>query len=187
MLTSSKWSLCLDVAIATLAFAALRPAPAPAPAAADRGTCLLLTGANSAIREPRVELVSAPEEWARLWLEHRGSPPVERYDSFLNKAGLPVVDFATHVVVAVFVGETANIAGLRVEGEASDAGAAAADHTTLRYASNSYQTLGEAEPARPFGFFVLPSGDRPLVVEEQLYSMTGPSRVEARARFEPPR
>ena len=175
MLTASKWTLCLDLALASLAFAAVRPS-----APADRGPCLLLTGANSAVREARVELVSTSEDWARLWLEHRGAPPVERYDLFLNKAGLPVVDFETHVVVAVFVGETANVAGLRVEavepGEASD-------HATLRYASNSYQTLGESEPARPFGFFVLPRGDRPLVVEEQLYSMVGPTRIEMRASF----
>jgi len=183
MLTASKWTLCLDLALATLAFAAVRPA-----APADRGACLLLTGANSAVREARVELVSTTEDWARLWLEHRGAPPVERYDLFLNKAGLPVVDFETHVVVAVFVGETANVAGLRVEAvEPAGAAEPSSDHVTLRYAANAFQTLGEAEPGRPFGFFVLPRPDRALQVEEQLYSMVGPTRVEQRARFEAPR
>ena len=177
MLTASKWTLCLDLALAGLALAVLRPA-----APADRGACLLLTGAISAVREPRVELVSTSEDWARLWLEHRGSPPVDRYDFFYNKAGVPVVDFETHVVVVVFVGDTANTSGLRVE-----AVEPTGDHATLRYAENSYQTLGDAEPARPFGFFVLPRTDRPLVVEEQLYSMAGPTRIEQRARFEAPR
>ncbi|HZL99256.1 MAG TPA: hypothetical protein VFD43_03300 [Planctomycetota bacterium] len=166
--------LVLGVAAAVMA-AATGPA-------ADAGPCVLLTGADSAIREPRIVLVTTADQWAALWLEHRGLPERVPYDTYYNPAGLPEIDFATHAVVGVFDGEGHNCAGLRTEALVPGPG-----ETTLRYSSKSYQTLGEAEPTRPYGFFVLPRPAGALQVEEQLYSMAGPSRIEPRASFPAPR
>lgn len=169
----------------TAALAAILCGAALAPSADEQGACVLLTGADSVIGQPRVVLVTAPQEWASLWLEHRGLPEDARYDFFFNRAGVPEVDFATHVVVAVFSGSLTNAAGLKL-----DALETAEGRTTLRYAAKSYQTLvepgAEAAAARPFGLFVVPRFEGPLQVEEQLYSMLGPSRVEARASFPTP-
>lgn len=178
MTMPGRLSLCLELALAAGAVAVAGSWLLPA----DRGACVVLTGAQSAVQQARVVLVTSPEALASLWLEHRGLPSQAKYDFYFDKAGVPQVDFATHVVVAVFVGERSNTAALRLDSLETDEGV-----TTLRYAANSYQSGETADEAHPYGFFVLPRPDEALQVDEQLYAMTGPSRIEPRAIFEPVR
>ena len=172
MHTSAKLGVDVAAALAAILYGAVL---APS---ADHGPCVLLTGADSMIGRPRVVLVTSSPGWASLWLEHKGLPENTRYDFYFNRAGVPEVDFATHVVVAVFAGPRTNTSGLRLDALETDD-----DGTTLRYAAKSYQTLEKADEGQPFGFFILPRFEGALQVEEQIYSMAGPSRVEPRGSF----
>lgn len=77
---------------------AAAPAAAPAPAAAAPGAAALAfstldqTG-TSRIEAARTVLVRDPEAWRRLWSEHAGP-----------EAAPPPVDFATSMVIGVFLG-----------------------------------------------------------------------------------
>lgn len=64
----------------------------------------------SGIEEPREAVARTAEEWAALWRQHAGQKPAPR------------VDFATHTVIAVFLGTrpssgyAVEIVGTRAEG-----------------------------------------------------------------------
>jgi PrcB C-terminal len=80
--------------LAVVFAALLQPAPVPLETVAR--------DAMSGIEEPRQVAVRTDDEWTRLWREHAGARPAPR------------VDFATKMVLAVFLG-TRPSAGFAVE------------------------------------------------------------------------
>jgi hypothetical protein len=193
----SPWQLVAATAALATLLAARSPDPAP-----DGGALqplVTLTGADSRITDARCLRITTPEEWAALWLEHLGHAPVARYDTFHNEAGLPIVDFDTCMVVAVFAGATENCAGFEVwrdkaQDGAEPAGVDDARHVpagpgerAFRYSRHSYQTVGPdggGRAATPYAFFFLPRTPAPLLVQEVPLSMGGrPVRHIERGRF----
>lgn len=78
----------------------------------------LRSGPVSAIAEERVEVCRSRDEFAALWSEHARLQ--------LPEPPLPEVDFAAHMVVAVFAGERPTAGyGVAVESVTRDAGAGA--------------------------------------------------------------
>lgn len=159
---------------------------------------LSLSGQHSHVTDKRCLRITNQDEWAALWFEHVGEKPRPKLDLFYNKAGLPVVDFERCMVVAVFAGALFNCAGVSaVEApeppvkldEATAAGPASEDEVALYLSWHSFQTAGPApdggaQAGEPFGFFVLPRTDAPLVLRDVRRGKGGDSvRVAERARF----
>jgi hypothetical protein len=149
------------------------PAPAeeathPADEGVDAGPplapCVVLTGSDSAIHEERCLRVTSEDEWVALWLEHRKYPPKPDYSFYFNSAKVPVIDFATHEVLALFLGDrqaySVACKGLERDG----------DVLTLRFESASYSVVGKPVAKTPFGFFVLPRWRGTIAVELMIYN-----------------
>jgi hypothetical protein len=131
-----------------------------------------LTGADSAVAAPAYHRLRTPAELARVWLLHLGQPvPDGEHDFFYNEPGVPEVDFEACEVVAIFGGKGWNSAGFQVESVDDEATC-----RRLRFDHRSYQTegpTGGGKRVTPYGFFVLPRTDLPLVLEEDVQSLIG--------------
>jgi hypothetical protein len=177
-------------AAGALLIAALCVAPRPAPAATV-APFVTLSGANSHVTEARCLRITTADDWAAIWLEHVGEPPKPQYNLYFNKAGLPVVDFERCMVIAVFAGASGNCAGVSAvagpleDPEAETKTPVAAGDMVLRLAWHEYQTAGPdggGVDANPFGFFVVPRTQAPLVVQDRVMPLGGGhGRLEQRA------
>jgi len=134
-------------------------------AALLRKPLVVLTGAESRIKEKCRHLITSEEEWARIWLRHRGRP-LETHDDYYNKAGVPLIDFESCMVLALFQGPGSNSAGLRAmsihEGE---------EVTIFRFDDKSYQTMERGDKVSVYGFFILPRSSRTLIVQENVQAL----------------
>ncbi|MBL9078339.1 MAG: hypothetical protein JNL08_12590 [Planctomycetes bacterium] len=173
------WSFSL------LCLASFAPQQPQRAGAAPIVPAVALSGARSAVTESGYHRLRSAADLARVWLAHRGEPaPQGDYGWFYNRAGVPEVDFAGFEVVAIFGGTTWNSAGFAVE---------AIDDTPeqrrIRFDHKHYQTAGVdgdggGKRATPFGFFVLPRTDLPLVLEEDVQGLIGqPPEWQQRARL----
>lgn len=174
----TKWWL-----VSCLLFLAPSSPQEPQRAARTIVPAVVLTGAKSAIESAAYHRLRDAEELARVWLAHLGEPaPVGEHNWFYNRGGVPEVDFAGYEVLAIFGGDGWNSAGFRIE-TVTDA----ATVRQVRFDHRHYQTEGPdggGKRATPYGFFVLPRTDLPLVLEENVQSMIGrPSEWQERARL----
>jgi hypothetical protein len=182
---------------ALLASAATAPQDAPAPAS-TLTPFATLTGAHSRVTEARCERISTQDDWVATWLAHVGEPPAEHYDLYFNRAGVPLVDFARCMVVAVFDGASHNNAGyealpataVTVGGVAVSTAGQPSGGDVLVIEAHHFQTLGPApdggaQAVTPFAFFILPRTDATLLVQQHYPRMggEGPGRIVERARF----
>jgi hypothetical protein len=144
------------------------------------------SGANSRIDRPTFERITEPAAFGSLYMRHLGKP-AEDFDEFYNPHGVPVVNFRQCMVIAVFAGERTNCAGMYVEAILDQE-----DQVVVRVVGRYYQT-GSTEPngdggarkATPFGIFVLPRTDKPVVIEEgHMHLKTDPYTWKEVARFE---
>ncbi len=157
------------------AFSVDRSTVARAAGASAELPAVSFTGASSHVVEPAFHKITDAREFAKVWVEHRtGSSPKGSYNYNWNYANVPVVDFEDYMVIAIFQGKSANSNGFHVE-ELVDDG----DVFRVRYDSMSYQTSegsGRARRVRkvtPYGIFVVPKTDRPVVLELDTQNMLG--------------
>jgi hypothetical protein len=94
------------------------------------------------------------------WLQHTGAGPSRALGHY-NPAGVPEVNFDSCTVIAVFRGTFYNSAGIR-DATFSDEG----ENVRMRFRQNSFQTVGGPHTATPFGIFVIPRTDKPIIIEE---------------------
>ncbi len=121
-------------------------------------------GEDSARDVPGTLLVTTPEGWVRLWAEHRSAAG--------DDPARPWVDFDQVAVLALFAGRTT-----QCRGEGVYAIDEFEDHVRVRCWSMTYGVgLGPGadvekltRPVNPFGMFVLPRIDKPIVIERRLY------------------
>jgi hypothetical protein len=142
-----------------------------------------ITGAKSAIEKPACHRLRSAQELARIWLQHLGKePPAGEYGFYYNEAAVPEVDFEAFEVVAIFGGSGWNSAGFLVESIGDEKGA-----RTIRFDDKSYQTEGPdggGKRVSPFGFFVLPRTELPIVLQQNVQSLIGePPQWQERARL----
>jgi len=147
--------------------------------AADIRPYVAWSGPRSRIETREYSRIRSAEAWIALWARHTGADPEKAKDSYYNPAGVPRVDFERCEIVAMFQGSAWNCAGVdflsAVEGEG---------RVVLRIAGRFYQTMGGADEAAPFGLFVLPRTDKPIVLEENVQGLKGQPPVwKERARL----
>lgn len=138
---------------------------------------------ESKIKTRSYRKVTAFEDWADLWIEHTGAQRHDgKYNWFYNEAGVPFVDFERCMVIAVFQGEGWNSAGVRVVTVAEEE-----ERILLRFDDQSFQTSGPdggGVRVTPFGIFVLPKSEKPVVLEENVQGLIGkPPIWKERARL----
>jgi hypothetical protein len=140
------------------------------------------SGAHSRIDQAAVERIISPEAFQALWLRHLGEPDAS-FDEFYNSHGMPIVNFRQCMVIAVFAGERQNCAGVHVEAILDQD-----EQLVVRVVSRYYQTAGPDGGARkvaPFGIFVLPRTNKPVVIEEgHMHLKTDPYTWKEIARFD---
>lgn len=130
-----------------------------------------LVGPHSAIVVAAYHRVRSPEALQQVWQQHTAGQPPSPVGSPPHPASLPAVDFATSEVVALFAGAGWNSDGLTAVSVTDETGC-----RRFRYQHLSYQTEGldgGGVEVAPFGFFVVPRSDLPLVLERNVQSRIG--------------
>jgi hypothetical protein len=130
---------------------------------------VVISGSDSHITTPNCLRIISESQWDTTWLEHKGWDKKQVYDKFYNRLGIPVIDFKKCMVIAVFLGETWNTAGMSVifiqEGN---------DKIVLGFDLNTYQTMDSGDQVNPYGFFVLPRSSKQVLLQINVQSL--PSR-----------
>jgi len=163
----------------TLPAFAIQERPA---AAGERASMPLvaLHGAESHIADAQFRRVTSAKEWRSLWLEHLNVPAGGIEDL---AAEVPEVDFERCMVIAIFTGKGWNSHGVRCEGVLEREG-----QIVVRFDQRSYQTAGPdggGVRVQPFGAFVLPRSEKPVVIEENVQGLKDhPDKWKQRAEFE---
>jgi len=166
-------------------------------------------GSYSAIKAGRCVRVTTPEEWAALWAEHCGDK-VER-DSY-NEVVVPQVDFRQCTIVAIFHGETVNTRSeqlvavdefegevrVRYEDRSYQTASAFPKETKLKPGETIDEAVkrslnegpkpgdpewGGGNRTTPYGIFVLPHSDKPVVIERAQMTKQGLQGWEEQARL----
>jgi hypothetical protein len=159
-------------------------APTQEQFATPNGVLVTFAGADSRIDKSKYVRITTAEDFQILYMRHLGKDPKE-YDAYYNPHGVPTIDFDRCMVIAVFQGRTWNVAGVYVKTIDERDG-----HVVVRFDDRSYQTSGSdsgggARSATPYGIFVLPRSDRPVILEENVQRyIGGEPEWKERARFE---
>ena len=159
--------------------------------------CVSISDADSHVTVQRYERIESMKDWVRLWLEHRGEKPFPYDPNAGIRWQLPVrIDFEHYMVVAIFQGKSVNVDSLKIVSITEEE-----KQLVLRYDENSYQTFGKVhddDPDKgnpdkddpddgkvtPYGFFVLPRTEKPIVIEENVQRYLGsPPIWKERARL----
>ncbi len=133
--------------------------------------CVVFTGAHSKVTERGYQRITSREEWATLWLRHKGEVTGNGYNFYYNRHDVPQIDFERYMVIAIFQGQQKNSAGLKAVMVTENP-----DRLLFRFDDKSFQTSGPdggAEHVTVYGFFVLPRSTKALVLEECRHRLKG--------------
>lgn len=145
------------------------------------GALVSLHGPRSEFPEEAFVRVMNAAEFREMWGRHMGD------DAAAARAtrAYPEVDFERCMVVAYFRGESVNSDGERIESIDRVGGM-----LRIRFDSMQYQTFGAAPDGgrvecTPFGVWVLPRDEGPIVIEENVQGLIGrPPQWKERKRFD---
>lgn len=122
-----------------------------------------ITGANSKIEAREYHRVVNKEQWTALWLRHLGRGDQEKYSLYYNREGVPLVDFESCMIIAVFQGRAWNSAGLKAHSLVE-----LDDRIVFRFDDKCYQTGPKGDRVAVFGFFVVPKSTKLFILEENI-------------------
>ena len=129
--------------------------------------CVVISGRNSKVTEPKNQRITSRNVWFEVWKEHKGQAGDQQYDTFYDPLQIPLVDFDEFMVIAMFSGSRGNFAGLM-----ADSVIERKDELVLRFQRKFFQTAGPnggGQDGEPFGFFVLPKSKKKIVLQEKHY------------------
>jgi hypothetical protein len=119
------------------------------------------SGSDSHVQKKQILRITTERDWINLWLKHTGERGrASGYDSWLNKSGIPSIDFSRHMVIAIFDGKSVNCAGL-----ADATIQRAAKEMVFRFKFKSYGTVGDADTVSAFGLYVVPVSSKPITLQ----------------------
>ncbi len=165
-------SLAVVVAVG-LTIAALSVAAMPAPSQAGIGwtepkPIVAWAGSYSAIEQRQYQRITESKDWATLWTEHQGDR-IER-DSY-GQAVVPIIDFETNMVLAIFRGNAWNI-----RSESLLDFSELENNIRIRFDARTYQTDGPAEDkdyTSAYGIWVLPRSTKSITLIENVQGLIG--------------
>ena len=108
---------------------------------ASKQPYVTISGPDSSIRKTASQRISSLSDWTKLWLRHKGQPVDKHYDIIENPAGLPIVDFSSCMVIAIFDGQTSNSSGYKAVSLTEGA-----QQITLRIDGITYGSAPNSEP-----------------------------------------
>lgn len=149
----------LMASVVGAAAAGMQP-PAEQPDGAGALPCVQWAGHETGREEKGFVLVQDAAAWRALWAEHAG---VSVDGGAMERHAAPKVNFDTCVVLAHFSEPTRN-----TDGEVVRELVRRGDELVVRYESTSFGTMGPGGGAiatEPWGMWVLPRMDGPIVVE----------------------
>ncbi len=120
-------------------------------------------GAESA-HESGFVLVRDEAAWRAMWGGHTGKEAAA--GGAMNRHAAPEVNFDRCMVVAFFRGPATNEDGEVVREVAEVGGAVRVRFTSDTFQTASFDGSGGAVKTTPFGIWVLPITDQPIVIEE---------------------
>jgi hypothetical protein len=162
--------------------------------------CVIITGADSHVRQRRYLRITSMNDWTQLWMEHKGATRLLQYDLYHDPLTLPLVDFDNYMIIAVFQGDGSNSAGLSVVSMTENTSL-----ITFRFQEKKYQTASSrpssatpeeaiqaahksAVEVKVFGFFVVPRSSKQVRLEENVQGYIGEQpEWQERATFPPVR
>lgn len=131
--------------------------------------CVVLSGGDSAIAKRGCHRILSRQQWFEIWETHKGQKAPENLDlDFVRVPDLPIIDFESHMVIAVFVGASSNCSGVKPYSVTEYE-----DRVVLRFTYASYQSVRGFERCTPYGFFVVPKSEKALVLEEDVHELIG--------------
>lgn len=113
------------------------------------------SGPKSRIAATEFHRARTPEEYAEIWSRHSG------YEA-------PPVDFSEAMLVVIFCGKRSNSRGIDVVALWEDD-----EKVVLQFVENSNQTKGSPDRVAPYGFFVIPASNKPIVIDENVQGLKG--------------
>lgn len=128
---------------------------------------VVISGDDSKILEREYHRVVTLHDWAVLWHRHKGLKLSGEYDLFFNHAGLPLVDFERYMVLGIFQGKSVNSAGLKAISLSYQTGQIVFKFDDKSFQSTDGPTANATVPS-PYGLFVIPKSDWPMVLEEDV-------------------
>jgi len=142
-----------------------------------------LVGGDSQVAAPEWLCIRNAKDWEAAWERHAGK--VERIHLEGRIKNMPVVDFDQCMILAVFMGKSTNSHGVRLNSISESA-----DAITIRYDSESFQTLGPnggGVSSQPYGLFIVPRSNMTVVFERDTNNLKGgESKWKEVARVGPP-
>lgn len=142
-----------------------------------------LTGTDSAIERPMASIISTEKQFVQLWREHKEifEDPATLDRTVMLEAQVPKVDFAKHIVLAYFAGQTDGIAGYEIESVN-----AKGPHIIVRIAPTFFGSP-TGITANSYGMWIFPRPKK--AIEFQLITgiRQGQPITKSLGRFDPPR
>ncbi|AIE84443.1 hypothetical protein [Fimbriimonas ginsengisoli] len=129
-----------------------------------------MTGADSQVESPRVEMVQDNANWARVWRDHRQSTNVVPGISapVTDLPDRPVVDFEKNVVLCLFGGQSRNVTGFDIVDVGDEKGTA-----FVRIRPQILPQAGASVLQNAYILIVLPRTKRKMTVELDQSSLGG--------------
>lgn len=118
--------------------------------------------------------VTSAKEWEALWTRHKPDW-VEKRDHAPN---VPEIDFENYMVIAIFGGSGSNVDAI-----VADAISDESDALRFRYRQITYQTGKTGDDVTPFGIFVVPRSQKPILLEERVIPIVGEQSIHERGRL----
>ncbi|NUM52659.1 MAG: hypothetical protein HUU46_03345 [Candidatus Hydrogenedentes bacterium] len=119
---------------------------------------VVLTGSASGIEKPENLRLTSQDEWEPVWKRHRANQT--KPGTVFDSEQTPVIDFANYMLIAVFLGATWNMEGIKVV-DATDS----ESETTIRLDLLTYQTGPSGDRVSPYVFIVMPLSRKPIVLQ----------------------
>lgn len=140
-------------------------------------------GPKSAVREAKFGRAMNAEQWTKLWDEHEGKASAK---DNVGVPFIPRVNFEKCMVIGIFQGARTNSNGVTIEAITEEASC-----IRVRYDEMTFQTSGGlnggggAVSVTPYGIFVVPRSNKPIVIEENVQGLKdNPARWKERAKLE---
>ncbi|MCG3125846.1 MAG: hypothetical protein CHACPFDD_00673 [Phycisphaerae bacterium] len=118
--------------------------------------------------------VTSAKEWEALWTRHKPDWLEKRE----HGPRVPEIDFEKYMVIAIFAGSGSNVDAI-----VADAIVDEADALRFRYRLITYQTQATADAVTPFGIFVVPRSQKPILLEERVVPIVGEPSIHERGRL----
>jgi hypothetical protein len=133
-----------------------------------------ISGTDSQVRAAFYKRVTTSKEWQQIWADHLGTSVDDHYRPLFE------LDFEHCLMIAIFRGEQIQTRRLQIETVSENADSLVIRFWQIGYGVSVGPDGTTPPPERPYAFIVLPKTNKPIILEEKIWSK------EDQARNRPP-